>query len=65
MGQTISNMDRQDIQDCLPSLLILSILSIHVDHPPTNAVFFLASEKAGMIHGTTLFVDGGSGAKLY
>jgi NAD(P)-dependent dehydrogenase (short-subunit alcohol dehydrogenase family) len=31
----------------------------------TNAVFFLASEKAGMIHGTTLFVDGGSGAKLY
>jgi NAD(P)-dependent dehydrogenase (short-subunit alcohol dehydrogenase family) len=31
----------------------------------TAAVFFLASEGAGMIHGETLIVDGGVNAKLY
>ena len=31
----------------------------------TSAVFFLASEGAGMIHGETLIIDGGVNAKLY
>jgi NAD(P)-dependent dehydrogenase (short-subunit alcohol dehydrogenase family) len=31
----------------------------------TAAVFFLASEAAGMIHGETLIIDGGVNAKLY
>jgi len=31
----------------------------------TAAVFFLASEGAGMIHGETLIIDGGVNAKLY
>ena len=31
----------------------------------TSAVFFLASEGAGMIHGETLVIDGGANARLY
>jgi len=31
----------------------------------TAAVFFLASEGAGMIHGETMIIDGGVNAKLY
>jgi NAD(P)-dependent dehydrogenase (short-subunit alcohol dehydrogenase family) len=31
----------------------------------TSAVFFLASEGAGMIHGETLIIDGGVNARLY
>jgi len=31
----------------------------------TAAVFFLASEGAGMVHGETLIIDGGVNAKLY